>query len=251
MAVMNSFARFFGANYPLEQNVLNTAPTYGDSQNILSGSYDPAGGGPYPSTNDVRKDVAYGTGQIGTCYVPQFQDVREGVRTDSIEVGNLRIPDQGDVRNGVFFNSPLEVGTCVVPPASKVEIGFEFDDLNDPLYGELDPGAGGAYPSEDQVLLGVSYNVDKVGTVRVPPVGSVVLDYDYGPSDSLSGNVRVPVTSAVIDGYLYGAADSLEGLLVLPVTTDVRLGTSVGQGTGTLIVPAASSVRAGDRKSVV
>ena len=35
MAVVNSFAKFAGATYPAESDVLNTAPTYGDGVNVL------------------------------------------------------------------------------------------------------------------------------------------------------------------------------------------------------------------------
>ena len=58
MAVVNSFAKFAGANYPAEANVLVTAPQYGDAINVLNGTFAPSGGGcTYPGTQDVREGV--------------------------------------------------------------------------------------------------------------------------------------------------------------------------------------------------
>ena len=38
MAVVNSFAKFWGADYPVESDVLATAPVYGDAINVLQGT---------------------------------------------------------------------------------------------------------------------------------------------------------------------------------------------------------------------
>ncbi len=45
MAQLNSFALFFGAVYPTESVVRNTAPTYGDPINVLNGLFICPGGG--------------------------------------------------------------------------------------------------------------------------------------------------------------------------------------------------------------
>jgi len=81
MALQNSFAKFFGANYPLEGAVVNTAPVYGDAINVLTPSLDcggGGGGGTVPLASDVREGVAVGFG-VGNLVLPAIADVLEGV----------------------------------------------------------------------------------------------------------------------------------------------------------------------------
>jgi hypothetical protein len=77
MALQNSFALFFGADYPATGNVINTAPTYGDSQNVLNGTLA-TGGGVVPSANDVRFGTAVGAG-TGNMTLPAVAEVLLGV----------------------------------------------------------------------------------------------------------------------------------------------------------------------------
>ena len=97
MAVVNSFAKFAGANYPAEANVLVTAPQYGDAINVLNGTFAPSGGGcTYPGTQDVREGVTYG-----------------GIYTGVLE---LPLPSQVLVGTGYGANGTEYDGTLNFPP---------------------------------------------------------------------------------------------------------------------------------------
>lgn len=105
MAEQNSFAKFFGAIYPSEATVINSAPTYGDAINVLQGTYNPgSGGGVIPSANDVRSGIAVGFG-----------------------TGNLTLPTQPQVLLGVTFGAQgneftgtLQMNSIPNPPASDM-----------------------------------------------------------------------------------------------------------------------------------
>ena len=77
MALQNSFAKFYGANYPAESDVL-LGVSYGDPQNALVGTFQQSGA-IVPSANDVRLGVAVGVGSTGNLVVPAVADVRQGV----------------------------------------------------------------------------------------------------------------------------------------------------------------------------
>ena len=76
MSLQNSFAKFYGANYPTESNVAQGV-TYGDAVNVLVGTSS-SGGGTIPSANDVRLGAAVGA-STGNLVVPGVADVRQGV----------------------------------------------------------------------------------------------------------------------------------------------------------------------------
>ena len=103
MALRNSFATFFGALYPSESDVLNTAPQYGDAINLLAGTASPSAG-TVPSPNDVRVGIAVG-----------------------FTTGNLTLPTQPQVQNGVTFGSlgteftgSLVTNVIPTPPAADM-----------------------------------------------------------------------------------------------------------------------------------
>ena len=250
MAVVNSFAKFFAANYPLESDVLNTAPTYGDAINVLDGTYDPGGGGTIPSASDVRLGVAVGAG-TGTANIPVANEVLAGVPVDHT-VGNVTLPGVGDVRLSVQFGSAFSrTGAVRVPPAEKVEAGYEYDD-SDTITGTLDNGTvpsaadvrfgvavgqatGLAYiPTASQVLAGV--NVDQTtGNVVLPSINDVRLSTAFGSLSSLVGNITIPIEGDVRAGTTYGTSLSRTGQLdvtgdppVYPAESDVRLGVNFG-----------------------
>lgn len=60
MAVVNSFAKFWGADYPAEADVLATAPVYGDQINVLQGTATSEVVPVYPSVENVLLDVQFG-----------------------------------------------------------------------------------------------------------------------------------------------------------------------------------------------
>ena len=78
MAIINDFAVFYGANYPLEANVLDTAPTYGDAMNVRNGNYNAGGGDAIPAADNVRDGID--TGQtVGTIELTDADEVLLGV----------------------------------------------------------------------------------------------------------------------------------------------------------------------------
>lgn len=112
MAIVNSFAVFAGATYPLEADVLDTAPTYGDDQNVLNGTYNAGGSDAIPAADNVREGIA--TGQT---------------------VGTIELPDASDVLLGIGYGAQgvERTGTLVVPNASgtpeyQKDIAFNAGD---------------------------------------------------------------------------------------------------------------------------
>ena len=110
MAIINSFAVFYGANYPLESNVLNTAPTYGDAINVLNGTYVAGGGDAIPAADNVRDGIA--TGQtVGTIELPNAGEVLLGVgygaqgteRTGTLVVNNSA--GSSELQKDIAFNA--------------------------------------------------------------------------------------------------------------------------------------------------
>lgn len=112
MAIINSFAKFAGATYPAESDVLNTAPTYGDDINVLNGTYVPGGAVAIPAAGDVRDGVA--TGQtVGTIELPPANEVLFGV---------------GYGAGGVERTGTLQVGSGTVTPEYSKDIAFNAGD---------------------------------------------------------------------------------------------------------------------------
>lgn len=112
MAIINSFAVFNGANYPLESDVLDTAPTYGDSINILNGTFSAGGGGNVPAADDVRDGIVTGS-SIGTIELPAASDVRDGV---------------GYGAQGIERTGTLNVDTTPTTPEYQKDIAFNAGD---------------------------------------------------------------------------------------------------------------------------
>lgn len=102
MALQNSFATFFGADYPATGNVVNTAPAYGDAINVLVGTLS-TGGGVVPSANDVRAGVAVGA-TSGNLTLPGVDQVLLGVQFGT---------------NGTQFTGTLEQNVIPTPPAGS------------------------------------------------------------------------------------------------------------------------------------
>ena len=139
-------------------------------------------------------------------------------------------------------------------------------------------GGGGTYPTESQVLEGISFGPagnDFTGNVHLPPVTWVLEGYTFGANRELVGAWAVAGVDDVRDGVAYGNAGAQVGNLVLPLPADVRQGTvydspnspqtgtldpgaggtvphpndvrsgvAVGEGqTGALVLPAVTDVR--------
>jgi len=103
MALQNSFATFFGAIYPAEGNVINTAPAYGDAINALQGTLS-TGGGIVPSPDDVRDGIAVGA-STGNLTLPPVADVLQGVTFGTA---------------GTQFTGTLQQNVIPTPPGSQM-----------------------------------------------------------------------------------------------------------------------------------
>lgn len=103
MALQNSFATFYGANYPSVSDVLNTSPVYGDAINILQGTLS-TGGGTVPSPDNVRLGIAVGA-TTGNMTLPAVADVLQGVQFGT---------------NGTEFTGTLVQNVIPTPPAGDV-----------------------------------------------------------------------------------------------------------------------------------
>ena len=249
MAVVNSFSKFFAANYPLESDVLNTAPTYGDAINVLNGTYDPGVGGTIPSADDVRFGVAVGQA-TGLAYIPTASQVLSGVNVDQT-TGNVVLPAIGDVRLSVAFGSLSSlVGNVTLPDEADVRLGTTYDSLLSRT-GTLDPDAGGTVPSASDVRFGVAVGAG-TGLAHIPKAGEVLFGVNV---DQTTGDVVLPSINDVRLSTAFGSLSSLVGNVTLPIEGDVRAGTTYDTNlsrTGQLdvtgdppVYPAESDVRLG------
>lgn len=119
MTQQNSFAKFFGAQYPLEGNVAQVAPTYGDDINILNGTLN-TGGGVVPSPSDVRLNVAVAA-TVGNLVLPDVSQVLIGVTFGS---------------NGTQFTGTLVNNVIPTPPAAdmirlKIQVAINGDAVDE------------------------------------------------------------------------------------------------------------------------
>jgi hypothetical protein len=189
MAIINSFAVFYGANYPLEQDVLDTAPTYGDDINILNGTFSAGGGVNVPHADDVREGVA--TGQtVGTIELPVATDVLLGVgygangveRTGTLTVNNM--PDTPEYEKDIAFNA----GDDYVGAYALTWESDKFAPMDGTLYFTLVDdrfvewlNATPTYPTQNTIALELTHeqtrtipsDVYRYGIRHVDPSGVV------------------------------------------------------------------------------
>lgn len=169
MAVVNSFAKFYGANYPAEADVLVTAPVYGDSINVLQGTA--TGGGNYPAEAEVLVGIVYGN-------TNQF--------TGTLDP-DAGVPAESKVRDGIVYGSTGQfTGTSQLPVISTVLSGIGYGANGTEFTGTLQTSGSPVpiYPSVEDVLVDVQFgNVGDVPMIGVyePADPSVVkLDEQYG-----------------------------------------------------------------------
>ncbi len=234
MAVVNSFAKFFSANYPLEADVANTAPTYGDAINVLDGTLDPGAGGTMPDPADVRLGTAVAE-TTGTLAVPSPDEVLLNVATDDT-LGTYLTVAAGDVREAVTFGAAgVEVGLLDLPDVSDVRLGIQFDQLKET--GTLNVDTEANLPTEAQVLLDVTFGSLLQFTGSLDPGGAGVipqypLEIDvrvgkqYGDTGTLqyTGRYYPALVENVKAGVTYGA-DNVEFVGIYTPTTGTPGGT--------------------------
>ncbi len=174
MAVVNSFAKFYGASYPSEPNVLSTAPVYGDAINVLQGTASGGGAcGGYPPVADVVDGVVFG-------------DSSQYTGTLDIDVA-ANSPDVSKVRLGVTYGSTNQfTGTSVMPVISTVLDGIGFGALGSEYVGTLEVTGSPTpiYPSVENVMVGVEFgnvgDIPMVGVYEKADPSVVKLDETYG-----------------------------------------------------------------------
>ena len=186
MAVTNSFATFYGASYPLESDVLQTAPTYGDSINVLNGTFVPAGA-TIPAVSDVREGVAVGAG-VGILELPTVNQVLLGVGygANGVEfTGTLSAASEAD---GVSKDIAFNAGDDYIGEYSLEWTSPTFATMDGTLYFTLvdDRGveylnATPTYPDQQTIRLeltheqtkGIASDFYRYGIRHVSPTGVI------------------------------------------------------------------------------
>lgn len=198
MAVVNSFAKFAGANYPAEANVLVTAPQYGDAINVLDGTFAPSGGGcTYPGTQDVREGVTYGGIYTGVLELPLPAQVLVGTGygANGTEYdGTLNFPPGG-------ISQPIPPVMTTGQIASPLIIGDSYTDaLGRAFVWFVDPMTGmtTATPVTFKGYLDCACD----GVAAWTATGAVVVD---GTQWKLTFQLNSTTTSAIAAGE-YGWA---------------------------------------------
>jgi hypothetical protein len=199
MAVVNSFAKFAGATYPAESNVLNTAPTYGDGVNVLNGTYSPAPGGgcTYPGTDDVREGVVYGGIYTGVLKLPLPSQVLVGTGygADGTEFdGTLNFPPGG-------ISQPIPPVMTTGQIVSPLIIGDSYTDaLGRAFVWFVDPMTG--MTTSTPVTFNGYTDCDCSGVAAWTATGSIVVD---GTQWKLTFELDSSTTAAIPAGE-YGWA---------------------------------------------
>lgn len=142
MAVVNSFAKFYGATYPAEGDVRQGSPTYGDAIDIRNGTLVVSGDTPnYPPESAVLEGTIYGTDGAeefsGNVHLPPIDKVEDQYTfgPNRVLIGTLQatgeVPRIEDVRAGVPVGESVGVlelpaPSLVVEPTGYGAFGTEF-----------------------------------------------------------------------------------------------------------------------------
>jgi hypothetical protein len=171
MAVVNSFAKFYGASYPAVSDVASSAPTYGDAVNVLNGTLSSCTG--YPAESEVLDGVVFGNSS-------EF--------TGTLDIdASANLPDVSKVRSGIAYGSTSQfVGVSQSPAVSSVLQGVGYGANGTEFVGTLQVSGPITpnYPSVEDVLLGVEFgnvgDVPMVGVFERADESIVKLDEAYG-----------------------------------------------------------------------
>ena len=171
MAVVNSFAKFYGASYPAVSDVASSAPTYGDAVNVLNGTLSSCTG--YPAESEVLDGVVFGNSS-------EF--------TGTLDIdASANLPDVSKVRSGIAYGSTSQfVGVSQSPAVSSVLQGVGYGANGTEFVGTLQVSGPITpnYPSVEDVLLGVEFgnvgDVPIVGVFERADESIVKLDEAYG-----------------------------------------------------------------------
>ena len=198
MAVVNSFAKFAGATYPAESNVLVTAPTYGDGINVLNGTFAPSGAGcTYPGTQDVREGVTYGGIYTGLLELPLPSQVLigTGYGANGTEYdGTLNFPPGG-------ISQPIPPVMTTGQIASPLIIGDSYTEaLGRAFVWFVDPMTG--MTTSTPVTFKGYLDCACAGVAAWTAVGAIVVD---GTQWKLTFQLSSTITSAIAAGE-YGWA---------------------------------------------
>ena len=171
MAVVNSFAKFYGASYPAASDVASSAPTYGDAVNVLNGTLSSCTG--YPAESEVLDGVVFGNSS-------EF--------TGTLDIdASANLPDVSKVRSGIAYGSTSQfVGVSQSPAVSSVLQGVGYGANGTEFVGTLQVSGPITpnYPSVEDVLFGVEFgnvgDVPMVGVFERADESIVKLDEAYG-----------------------------------------------------------------------
>ena len=171
MAVVNSFAKFYGASYPAVSDVASSAPTYGDAVNVLNGTLSSCTG--YPAESEVLDGVVFGNSS-------EF--------TGTLDIdASANLPDVSKVRSGIAYGSTSQfVGVSQSPAVSSVLQGVGYGANGTEFVGTLQVSGPITpnYPSVEDVLFGVEFgnvgDVPMVGVFERADESIVKLDEAYG-----------------------------------------------------------------------
>lgn len=128
MAVVNSFALFFGAEYPLQTEVVDTrVAAYGDAVNVLNGSYDTGGAAVpnYPDPEQVLEGVAFGT-LSSEEYVGRWRPASAATVLDTATFGDTQSLTSGT------WHAPLQtevIDTATFGPSNSLPGLFNTEGL--------------------------------------------------------------------------------------------------------------------------
>ena len=193
---------------------------------------DTAGSGQIhvPAASNVRAGTAVDT-TVGTCFVPTAANTLYGVSVDvAPTVGTYHAPGAADVRRGVPVGTTVGLayipaladvrldvpcdggtGTCLVPDAAHVAIGFHFD-AGLTLVGTF-VGVGSTVTVTDSASAAAALRVQLSGVINaknqaIATMASVAAA-GAGPTYSVSG--RAGSESLDMNGYLEHLRAQIEG----------------------------------------
>lgn len=221
MAELNSYALYHGASYPLESDVVNTAPTYGDAINVLNGTLDPGAAGTMPDPADVRLGTAVGE-TTGLLALPSVADVRSGTTFDAVAVqqtGTLDLPAEADVQFGVAFDNATKNGMFRWPDETVVLDGIPYG-TNSEFIGTFDASADNPiFPNVNDVRQGKTF-----GTVDNPT------QYSGNYEPAAQADVKLNQQYGSLGAEFTGSYVPSTGECDQPAVGDVRVGIQYANG---------------------
>lgn len=238
MALVNSFAKFYSAVYPAEENVLATAPAYGDAVNVLQGVATTGGGASASDIYDYftannRQDTFKATG-FNTVAPDNASITAIKAKTDQLAFtvsnqvdANALTGGGGDdaatiftyftafSREDLFKADVSSMSTAVSSIDSKVDT---LDTKINTIDNVVD-----AVLADSTTLAGIEAKIDTVDTV----VDSILVDTaEIATVDGKVNTIQtavssVPATLQTIEGKIDTVDTVVDSILVDTATIDI------------------------------